>query len=312
MNEKKIVDAFRKVKTDMTKIVTELEALKSSKSVKSISEIKNFPSFKKNVENELKSLNSRTKDFENKVNNNHEVLNDLSKSIKEKSSVNLDNEELDEKFEEFAEMINERVSLEISNLKLELETDFARLMADVDKFKLEILDVGASSKNKNEKNDNLNQNLEEFAEMINEKVTLEVNSLKMEFTEEISKVYDRCFNEILEFKSELQKLQERKDEKLEKKSKKKSNNIEKISKSKPKYNSKKKEKIISEDLNVPTGIEQVSLYESPIQENEKKPNKLKKIAKWLFVDEEEENDLNDIKGEVKKDKNSSKKEDDLY
>lgn len=64
MNEKKIVDAFRKVKTDMTKIVTELEALKSSKSVKSISEIKNFPSFKKNVENELKSLNSRTKDFE--------------------------------------------------------------------------------------------------------------------------------------------------------------------------------------------------------------------------------------------------------
>lgn len=250
--------------------------------------------------------------MKNKVNNNHEVLNDLSKSIKEKSSVNLDNEELDEKFEEFAEMINERVSLEISNLKLELETDFARLMADVDKFKLEILDVGASSKNKNEKNDNLNQNLEEFAEMINEKVTLEVNSLKMEFTEEISKVYDRCFNEILEFKSELQKLQERKDEKLEKKSKKKSNNIEKISKSKPKYNSKKKEKIISEDLNVPTGIEQVSLYESPIQENEKKPNKLKKIAKWLFVDEEEENDLNDIKGEVKKDKNSSKKEDDLY
>lgn len=45
----------------------------------------------------------------------------------------------------------------------------------------------------------------EFSEIMNEKMQIEMNSLRLEFTEEIAKLYDKCFNEILNLKAQLDK-----------------------------------------------------------------------------------------------------------
>jgi hypothetical protein len=102
--------------------------------------------------------------------------------------------------------------------------------------------------------------LQEVSELLSEKIQLEINSLKMEFTSEMAKLYDSCFNEILELKSQIDK------QSTTNSSKKKTKNEEN-----------------SEELYQPV----------------KKEGKLKKLSKLLFVDEEED-DLASIKKEVKK------------
>ncbi len=112
-------------------------------------------------------------------------------------------------------------------------------------------------------NPNIEEVLNEFSELVNEKMTIEINSLRLEFTEEIAKLYDKCFNEIVELKAQLNKK-------------------EKEIKKEPKVSKEKVSKSLPSD-----SIET------------KKESKLKKISKFLFVDEDED-EINSIKDEVKK------------
>lgn len=100
----------------------------------------------------------------------------------------------------------------------------------------------------------------EFSEIMNEKIQIEMNSLRLEFTEEIAKLYDKCFNEILSLKAQLDKQETKQT----------------ASARSPK--AKKKD-------------------EAVVEEKAKKESKMKKISKFLFVDEDED-ELKSIKNQV--------------
>lgn len=102
----------------------------------------------------------------------------------------------------------------------------------------------------------------EFSEIMNEKIQIEMNSLRLEFTEEIAKLYDKCFNEILSLKAQLDKQETKQKQTASARS--------------PK--AKKKD-------------------ESVVEEKAKKESKMKKISKFLFVDEDED-ELKSIKNQV--------------
>lgn len=144
----------------------------------------------------------------------------------------------------------------------------------------------------------IDERFEELSEILNEKISLETASIKLEFTEEIAKIYDKVFNEILDLKNDMNKI----EKKSNKKESKKEEDVKKeVTKKSTKKESKKeeqkkikKEEKIDEEL-YPTRDE----------------GKLKKIAKWLFVDEEEEDEMNNIKDQIKKD-SKKKDKDDLY
>lgn len=101
----------------------------------------------------------------------------------------------------------------------------------------------------------------EFSEIMNEKMQIEMNSLRLEFTEEIAKLYDKCFNEIISLKADMEK-----DRRKEKKS------------SSPRSISAKSKPSTQEEV-------------------KQKESKLKKISKFLFVDEDED-DLKSVKKQV--------------
>ncbi len=102
----------------------------------------------------------------------------------------------------------------------------------------------------------------EFSEIMNEKIQIEMNSLRLEFTEEIAKLYDKCFNEILSLKAQLDKQETKQKQTASARS--------------PK--AKKKDEAI-------------------VEEKAKKESKMKKISKFLFVDEDED-ELKSIKNQV--------------
>lgn len=245
MNDKKLREAFLKVKKDMDNL-----NLKLSK---------------------LEKQNSNT------------ISNNVSNKDKSK------NKKIEQEFEEFAQMMDEKVSMEIAGIKLEFESQIARLSSELTAQQSEEKRLDLKSKQCDEIENKVENSLGEFSEILNDRVTLEINSLKSEFTEEVAKLYDKFFNEIVEFKSELNNIKKNfKPE--EKKKEKKGENKKKI---KSKVNVKEEEK-----------KEDKSLYESEFkEENGKKESKLKKVAKWLFVDEDEENEIDSIKDEVKKSDN---------
>ncbi len=142
----------------------------------------------------------------------------------------------------------------------------------------------------------IDERFQELSEILGEKISLETASIRMEFTEEIAKIYDKVFNEILDLKKDLSKIEKKndiKDLKTENKVSKKE-----IVKEEPKVSKKSATKSEKKNENVD------ELYP------ERKEGKIKKIAKWLFVDEEEE-EMDDIKEQIKG-KSNNKKKDDLY
>jgi hypothetical protein len=189
----------------------------------------------------------------------------------------------------------------VKNVENELNSMNLYIREFDDKLKHLSLQVGKSieeQKNESPKIDinAIDMRFEELSEILNEKISLETASIKLEFTEEIAKIYDKVFNEILDLKNDLSKV-EKNNKKKEVKEEKQTSKKE-IVKEKPKVESKpikKKEKTI-EDTD--------ELYP------ERKEGKIKKIAKWLFVDEEEE-EMDNIKEQIKGESNNKKK-DDLY
>lgn len=273
MNEKKLKSAFWKIKSDMDVIHSHLNGVKSrvkrqeevlelSREIKKdIDYLKkiDLASFVKNLEKEVDTINdfilnmsSRTEEMEKIAKSYNSQISKLDSDIKgikkkigsamnETQNTNLDMKVLNEHTAEFEMMIDEKVTLENSNLKLEIDTKLARLASDIDKISREV-----------EKSKKVKQspevNLEEFGELINEQVQMQLAAAKMEIYEQV-----------------MEMINSGKDAKIPKTS---SKNVSVTKKSKSKGESK-----------------------------------VKKAVKWLFVDEDEEELLNDVKADIKKKEN---------
>ena len=232
MNERKLKNAFAKVREDMYNLYSELEEIKANLGIES-----------KNLKEKNKEV------IKNKV---------ISKK------------DLEKEFNEFGTLVNEKMAMEIAGVKLEYQTDIARLATELDIIKKERNKI----ENLNEKSNsvNLNEYMDEI-DKVKKEFNDKINKFKFEMTEEISKIYDKFFTEIVEIKQNSIKEERKKTKSIIKQKKK----IE------------KKDEVLDEEK---------PLYESEL--TNKKSGKMKKIAKWLFVDEDEE--IENIKKEVKKKK----------
>jgi hypothetical protein len=154
----------------------------------------------------------------------------------------------------------------------ELKSDFSELKEELD------LDGTGESANK-ESIYLVNSKLADFQELINGKLTLEIAELRLEFSEEIAKVFDNMTRGL---------------EKVELNSK--------VSKG-----SARKEKILEDDYEILTPNQKTLVEEVEFTEDEKSPSRFKKAIKWLFVDEEDDENLDSLKKDMVDEKSSSKK-----
>lgn len=299
MNEAKLKTAFGKIKKDIDSIKKELGNLKELRSLNS--DVKNQKNITKydlegfvvNMQKDLSELSKLVSEFNTRFKNSDEEINKFSKKLKkyhnellevkknlstntnETTNAELDLRVLNERFSEFEELINEKMSLENASLKLELEDEIATISDRVESKQTQSGE-GVSE-------NALEIHMREFNELINEKITLEINSMRLEFTEEIGKLYDRFYNEIIDIKTEMG-IRPQTSARSPKPTKK--NTITKKPLSK---------KTIAKE-------EEKTTIDTTQSKNKEKPSKIKKAIKWLFVDEDEE--IDSIRSEVKK---SSKK-----
>jgi hypothetical protein len=154
----------------------------------------------------------------------------------------------------------------------DIKSEFAELREE--------LDVDGVDETANKESIHLvNSKLADFQELINGKLTLEIAELRLEFSEEIAKVFDNITRglEKVEFNAKVSK------------------------------GSAKKEKILEEDYEILNSNQKTLVEEVEFTEDEKMPSRFKKAIKWLFVDEEEEEDLDSLKKDMVDEKSSSKK-----
>jgi len=216
MDETKLKIAFSKIKKDMDQIKYEIKTIKKNPTLDTEvkNEIENYKlnKFSQNIEKEIKKLNLQIKEFNIKQKKNNIELQEfkknvidlekeiiiikkkLSKDINSTANTQLDIQVLDEKLNELHNIITEKIALENAENKLEMQTELAKLSTEFNKL------------NKNTKKsfetEKIQNNLNEIAEMLNEKMTIEINTLRLEFTQEMAKLYDRFYNEIISVKQE--------------------------------------------------------------------------------------------------------------
>lgn len=157
----------------------------------------------------------------------------------------------------------------IDTKKVDKNTEKIELLkVEIQDLKKKFLDNQNTTQNNHLDIETMEDRFHEVSELLQEKMTMEINSLRLEFTEEIAKVYDTCFKEIIELKGEINKAT-------------------------------KSTKTSSTETKKSFTKSSSKLEETP---KKTKKEKLKKIAKWLFVDEDEEDEMEDIKKSVKKQK----------
>lgn len=254
MDEKKIKIAFNKIKQDINFLKSQIESLKNNLPLETEIETEN-KNFKK-LKEEFNKLKEKVIFIDKKPENNY-----------------LDIKTIDRKFNDFEDMLNKKLDIEISSLKINLNSKLEELNQNIFNIKKEPLNKILDIENIDKK---IQNTFNQFSEIIDEKISIEINALKLEFTEEIGKLYDKFFSEIVEFKNELNKINEK-------------TLIDEISKKEIKQEKKDEKKIESK--------KNTKNFEE-IEKKPKKEGKIKKIAKWLFIDEEE--DFEELKDEVKK------------
>ncbi len=236
MNEEKLKIAFARVKRDHQELANNLIHVNSkindlSRMAILSDEIKekirkldtiNLEKFILNLENEFKSINNLTKDFNDRFLEASGFIKSFSTEL-------------------------EKYNFELVDLKKEMNKTR-------NKEANSRLDIKV-----------LNDRFIELQELLSEKVEIETKSLRMEFTEELAKVYDAIH--------------------------------EKIKKRKSKSPSKKKPELQN---NTTKNMDAERIPEKPETKNPKKGDgKIKKAVKWLFIDDENE-EMSSIKQEVKR------------
>jgi hypothetical protein len=239
MDEKKLKSAFSKVKSDMGVLGDNVAKLQMqvAQSVRDSSD-----SSKSSVDSKLVD---RTKNLEVELNSVKTLISTLSKLVEQNTH-------------DVRDMMSE---------VKDLRDDF---------------DVDGVSENANKENITIvNTKLADFQDLINEKLTLEIAELKLEMSEEIATVFDKI-------SVGLAKVEEK-------------SSVSKVK------GSGKKEKILEEDYEILTPNQKTLIEEVEFEEDEKRPSRFKKAIKWLFVDEDEDEDLDSLKKDMKDEKTTSKK-----
>lgn len=236
MDEKKLRSAFAKIKSDMNALSVEIKALNLK-----VDKVNKSPS---DTETDSK------KQIEN-IEADFRMINELVKNFNEKFK---DTTELVEKFSDQLEVYHEELLIIKKSLKENNNVTFDENV--------------------------LNRNFSSFQELVNEKIDLEISSLRLEFTEEIAKMYDRFYGEIEKVKKEDKNIGAKVEAKEE-------TIVQKTTKSAP----EKKKK-----------IETVEVEE----DKKKEEGKFKKAVKWLFVDEDED-EMDQVRSEVEKTEKEKKK-----
>jgi len=225
MDEKKLKSAFTKIKGDMSNLSQDIATLRMQ--VASVTRDGVQPAVPRTSQIDIDSL----------VKNLEIELQNLNSSIKGLNTEFLEN-------------------VKVTNAHTREITKCKDLIGDLD----EKIDGFSSSGTSSEDVRILNSKFGDFQELINEKLTLEVNQLRLEFMEEIAKVFDDVTKWI--------------DKNGNKSVKKETLNA------KEKADEEEEYEVLDGDLYA------------------KKDGKLKRAVKWLFVDDEGD-ELQDIKGQVK-------------
>lgn len=222
MDEEKLRMAFGRIKYDMELIQKELNILKKTNTLNQdvknqLEEIKGYhiDKFINSLENEFKSMNSLIREFNHRFKENSEEMKKLAENlqkyhfeitnVKKKllkesnitANAELDIKILDEKLNELHEIMNEKITLENAQGRLEVQSELARMASEIN-------DVRKKNK-KSVDTDEIKESINEIAEMLNEKLNLELNSLRLEFTEELAKLYDRIPSKSVDSKEEPKK-----------------------------------------------------------------------------------------------------------
>lgn len=262
MEEHKVKSAFSAVKRDILFLKRELENIDAR--------------FKHTIKEEMNTLEKVTRDV--KVlseDNSHrishlknrdvvvkkeslpqEVIDDFL-DIKQRVSKLESNSSSNDSIGELSELLQEKLDMELSGIKLQFQQDISDVYQRLGNH---------NNNDQSVTHDSIQRTLDDFSEMINEKMSMELNGLRLEMTQEIGNLYDKCFTEIVDLKQELKEV------------KKKQFQPKSLSTSKPKTTKQSNKK----------------------KNPSKKQNssRLKKVANWFLEDEEQ--DLKSIKKEVKK------------
>lgn len=278
-----------KLEKDISKLSTD----KLEKEVSKLSQKVNSIDSSKDIEKKITSMN---KDLEKKFNNK------LSNELERFSNTN----------SEFEELIAEKVSLETGSLRLENQSNLSKLEKEVSKLSQRVNSTD-SSKDIEKKMSSMSK---DFEKIIDEKVSDETNSFKLEYETNLAKMasnLQELSNELLEVKKLNSKKSEEVDLKNfeEKITKKFSNDISKLKSQIEDLKKNHKEEIKSlknENKELKSSVSSVS--KSVVKKNTKKSKKatpqrsekIKKAVKWLFVDEEDDETktLNEVKESQKK------------
>lgn len=212
MDEEKLKLAFARIKTDMSLIQSELSSLKKSNTLNQdvkaqLQQLKNYnlEKFIVTLENEFKSMNSLIREFNHRTKENgvemrklseniqkyHFEITQIKKKLSKESNVTanaeLDIKILDEKLNELHEIITEKISLENAQGRLEMQSELARMASEISEIK--------KKSKKTIETEKVQESVNEIGEMLNEKINLELNALRLEFTEEMAKLYDKIYTE---------------------------------------------------------------------------------------------------------------------
>jgi len=279
MDEKKLKIAFSKVKEDINNIGDDIAKLRmqlaQSLKVDKVDSNSgcNSEEFVKNLEVELSSVKGLISKMKNEIELNSKQTKEYLGEIKGY------NEKFDVLKNEFGKNLEGELSL-VKNSISKLSVDVSLNSKQMNGHSVEIKDCNKKIEDlKKNLNENLeldsktindvsivNQKLADFQGLVNDKLTLEIAELKLEMSEEIAKAFDNMTKGL---------------EKIEKKSK-----TEEVKKS-----------------NVLDSKQRTLIEEVEYQEEESKPSKFKKAIKWLFVDEDEEDEILSVKSEIEKKEN---------
>ena len=169
MDDKKLKIAFLRVRNDYNALNEKLDELKNQ-----VQESSNKAHVEDDIGKSLRKLNKV--DFEKFTNNLEAEFKNINKLI----------DEFNKRFIETGEVIK-KFSVELEKYNVEIEDIKKHLARTSNTTANNDLDVNL-----------MGEQLGEYQELLREKVDLEIGSMRLEFTEEIAKLYDRIDSKLNE------------------------------------------------------------------------------------------------------------------
>ncbi len=277
MEQKKIKAAFSNAKRDILFLKKELENVEARFSSLLRDQVGSLQTTTRELKTLAEDNSHRLSHLKNrdvvikKESLPEEFLNEFLEvkqrlSSLESSTSNQPQPTQEKEFGEIVELLQEKIDMELASFKMEISQNLASFE------QAHSAKESPQNNSVEEQDQKIQRSFEEFSELLDEKVSMELNGLRMEMTEEIGKLYDTCFNEIVELKKELQSYK------------------------KATTNSSQNTKKATSASKTTSQSSSTKKKSTP---KKQKSSHLKKVANWFLEDDEEE-DLKDIKKEVDK------------